>query len=82
MPNDLTPNPSTLYGWFYWRVWCRVTMGMDNPDILIHGFRSDTAFWCERDMRARVEYALANSWVLQYDFGHRELLQQLVNRVI
>lgn len=41
-----------------------------NPSALWHG-----EFSYERFDRQRAQYARDNPWVLNYDFGHKELLE-------
>lgn len=65
------------------RLYRRFQLGMENPEILIHGFRSEeSSYWRKRGMQDRIDYAICNPWVLQYDFGHLELIQKQLKRLV
>ena len=73
----------SIRDYLYYKVWRRLVVGMSNRDVLIHGFRSEnSAFWRERTIRDRIDYALRNPWVLQYNFGHLQLIEQQLNKVV
>jgi hypothetical protein len=61
----------------------RVVIGMSNRDVLIHGFRnSRSQFWIEFEENERIKYALEHPWVFNYNFGHLQLIEKRLIRVI
>ncbi len=46
------------------------------------GAYENPAYWNDRFDRARIEYALRNPWVLEYDFGVRELIEKRKRNVV
>lgn len=61
----------------------RIICGMANRDILIYGFRSDkSAFWREKEIQDRIDYAFKNPCVFKYNFGHLELIERRIKRVV
>lgn len=50
----------------------------NSSEVLIYGFydTENSDYWREKWDRSRIQYAIDNPWVMQYDFGHKELIEK------